>query len=104
MRIRTRVINTDGAWRVDLPTYTMVPASFDTTTPAYKVPDVDLEVRVHPDGISRKVPLADRTITCLVDVPDNYANAAKDGVDAATLRKLHKGHPRWDDAGRPPDV
>lgn len=97
MRVRVKVKWDDDSWRVDLPIYTMVPGTFRPLIPGL----------VHFDGAFPDADPADprlRGLTCEVEVPDRLIDASTGRPDHARIRQLYRGHPRWDDERRPPDV
>lgn len=89
MRIRVKVSLYNEAWSVDLPTYQMVNGSF--------LPII--EGLIDEEGVLTEADPHDRRLkglTCLVDVPDAYANGDGTAVDMDKLREIHRGHKRWD--------
>jgi hypothetical protein len=96
MRRRVKVIFRDEAWRVDLPSYQMVPGSWLPVIPGVTFADGVLP------GVDPDLP-ALAALTCMVDFPDDIANPQTGRPDHAKIRALYRGQPRWDKAA-PPDV
>lgn len=99
MRIRVKMKrNADGIWSVDLPTYSMVPGSFRPV-----IADLTTE-----DGVLAAADPADprlRRASIEVDCPDEYFDEQTGQLDPQNLRRIHKGHPRWNKANtEPPDI
>ena len=87
-RIRVKIIHDNGAYRVDLPDYTIVEGSY--------LPLTGDSVRA--DGISNKASVSAvlaLNTTVEVDIPDRIANEAGTGIDRAKMVELYEGQLRW---------
>jgi len=98
MRLRVRVNYSELlGWHVDLPTYQMVAGSFKPV----------VFRKVHADGVLPGVDPRDpdlASLTCLVEVRDSYLDPDTGKLSEPAVRRIHKGHPVWDQEGCVKDV
>lgn len=89
MRKRVRVIWTEQlGWCVDLPTYSMVPDTFEPTQKGI----------VDANGIHHKIkPDDDRVkdVTVEVEVPDEYCHPETGELHAPAIKRMYRGNPLW---------
>lgn len=80
--------NATLGYHVDLPTYTMVPKSWlGMKHGNVTVDGVNAKAKNHAE----LAPL----LTVEVDIPDEYCNPDTGAIEAARIRKHHRGNPDW---------
>jgi len=96
-KLRVRVIGSgtpEDPYRVNLPTFTMVPSSWQPLIPG-KV-DKDGVLSTQPDGKPVVLTPAEKAqLTCEVIVPGDEVDD-KGQLDKAKIRAKYKGQTRWD--------
>ncbi len=78
----------NGAWGVDLPTYTMVPGSWRPVTPKL----------IHADGIfpnAEPAAVLAKHPTVEIEIPDNTPLDDDGQIHADKIRKMYAEHPRF---------
>jgi hypothetical protein len=86
-------------WHVALPTYQMIPGTFQPITKGL----------IDKDGVlaaADTTKVLTLTPTVEVDFPDEYMHDDLDGIDPGKIRNMYKDHPLWsrlaiDTAGNP---
>lgn len=96
-RIRVKVKWLESSWGVDLPNYQMVPGSW--------LPIVDLATTANSvlKGVGLDHP-ALKTLSCLVDVPDQDCDPEAPVPSMEVIRRRYSGHPKWGDKGYNADI
>ncbi len=75
-------------WHVDLPTYSIIPGTWQPITP-----DLIGDNGVHPTASPAKVLAKHPTVE--VEIPDEWPLTADGQIDAERLRIMYRGHPRF---------
>ncbi len=82
----TTLIN--GAWGVDLPSYTMIPGSWRPVTPKL-IYDDGIYPNAEPAAVLAQHP------TVEIEIPDNTPLDDDGQIDADKIRKMYAEHPRF---------
>jgi hypothetical protein len=98
MRRRVNITRTTtGIYTVDLPTFAMIPGTWRPVLPG----------KTTADGVLPTTDPADPALNALtveVECPEDYADPETRKIDAARVREIYKGNPKWDRPGwTPPD-
>jgi hypothetical protein len=90
MRRRAKITrDATGSWRVDLPTYVMVPGTWRPIIPA----------KTTADGVLPATDPADPALNALtveIECPDDYVDPSTGKIDRDRIRAKYKGNPKWD--------
>jgi hypothetical protein len=96
MKIRVPLVWAKSlGWHVELPSYTMVPNSWQPQTPGIIEGDVVIYKIENNKNISQDEKALELNPTCEVIISEEIANDTLSGFDIKKIRSLYQDNPLW---------